>query len=126
VNHPILRKKAVLHVMDGIRAVFNKGPFGRLRDAQFAWEYNALFFATDPVAMDHVEWTIIDAKRKAKGLPPVAATGRAALDPTGEEGFDVRQPQHISIAGNLGIGLFDFKSPRGRRQSIEHKVIDVV
>ena len=65
------------------------------------------------------------AKRKEKKLPPVAATGRVVLDPLGTEGFDVRQPQHIALAANLGLGIFDFKSPRGRRQSIDHRVINV-
>jgi hypothetical protein len=123
VSHPILRKKVVLQIMDGIRGIFQKGPFGR--HPEFAWEYNALLLATDPVALDHVEWEIIDAKRKAEKLPPVAATGRVAIDPLGTEGFDVRQPQHISLAANLGLGLFDFKSPRGRRQSIDHRVVTV-
>lgn len=123
VSHPVLRQKFVLNIMDGIRGVFQKGPFGN--NPEFAWDYNALFFATDPVAMDHVEWQIIDAKRKVQGLPPVAATGKTALDPLGTEGFDVRQPQHIALAGNLGLGLFDFKSPRGRRQSIDHRVVEI-
>ena len=123
VNHPILRKKCVLQILDGIRGVFQKGPFGG--DEKFVWDYNALFFATDPVAMDRVEWQIIDAKRKEKGLPPVAATGKAGLDPLGTEGFDVRQPQHIALAANLGLGFFDFKSPLGRRHAIDHRVVNL-
>ncbi|MFM7739793.1 MAG: DUF362 domain-containing protein [Planctomycetota bacterium] len=123
VSHPVIRKKFVLQIMDGIRGIYQKGPFGNI--PEFAWDYNALFFATDPVAMDHVEWQIIDAKRKEKGLPPVASTGRLAMDPLGTEGFDVRQPQHIALAGALGLGLFDFKSPRGRRASIDHQVIKI-
>jgi len=123
VNHPILRQKIVLHIMDGIRGIYQGGPFGNNPD--WAWDYNALFFATDPVAMDHVEWRIIDAKRKEKNLPPVGACGKLALDPLKREGFDVRQPQHIALAGNLGLGLFDFKSPLGRRQSIDHRVVTV-
>lgn len=122
VSHPVLRKKCVLQIMDGIRGIFQKGPFGS--NPEFAWEYNALFFATDPVALDHVEWRIIDEKRKAMNLPPVAATGKLALDPLGTEGFDVRQPQHIALAANLGLGLFDFKSPKGRRFSIDHRVVN--
>ena len=59
VSHPILRKKCVLQIMDGIKGVFQRGPFGA--NPELIWEYNALFFATDPVAMDHVEWQIIDA-----------------------------------------------------------------
>ncbi|WP_435007165.1 DUF362 domain-containing protein [Tundrisphaera lichenicola] len=123
VSHPILRKKVVLHIMDGIRGIYQKGPFGN--NPEFAWDANTLFFATDPVAMDRVEWTIIDAKRKEKGLPAVAATGQAGIDPFGTEGFDIRQPQHITLAGNLGLGNYDFKSPRGRRFAIDHRVIPV-
>jgi hypothetical protein len=123
VSHPIIRKKCVLQILDGIKGVFQKGPFGA--NPEFTWEYNALFFATDPVAMDHVELNIIDAKRKEKGLPPVAGTGRLAGDPLGTEGFDARQPQHIPLCGNLGLGIFDFKSPQGRRHSIQHKVVTV-
>ena len=124
VKHPIIRQKFVLQIMDGIRGIFQKGPFGN--NPEFAWDYNALFFATDPVALDHVEWQIIDAKRKVQGLPPVASTGKTGLDPLGTEGFDIRQPQHIALAGALGLGLFDFKSPRGRRQSIDHQVVSVL
>ncbi|GAC1469977.1 MAG: hypothetical protein NVSMB9_14500 [Isosphaeraceae bacterium] len=123
VNHPILRKKCVLQIMDGIKGVYQKGPFGQ--NPEFIWEYNALLFATDPVAMDHIEWQIIDAKRKEKKLPAVASTGKVGLDPLGTEGFDVRQPQHIALAAHLGLGVFDFKSPRGRRHSIEHRVVNL-
>lgn len=119
VNHPVLRRKCVLQVLDGIRGVFQGGPFGS--NPRFIWDYNALFLATDPVALDHVEWRLIDAERKARGLPPVAATGRTALDPLGTEGFDVRQPQHIALAANLGLGVFDFESRRGG-PAIDHRV----
>jgi hypothetical protein len=74
--------------------------------------------------MDHVAWRYIDAKRKEKGLPPVAAVGRMGLDPD-REGFDIRQPQHIRLAGNLGLGIFDFDSPKGRRHEIQHRIIDI-
>jgi uncharacterized protein (DUF362 family) len=121
VSHPVIRKKCVLQILDGIKGVFQKGPFGA--NPEFVWDYNALFFATDPVALDHVEWDIIDARRKEKNLPPVAATGKLALDPLGTEGFDVRQPQHIVLAAHLGLGLFDHKSPQGRRNSIDHRVV---
>ena len=93
VTHPIIRKKCVLHIMDGIRGVYQGGPSASR--PEWTWENNALLFATDPVAMDHVEWRHIDAKRKEKGLPPVGASGKLGLDPLGKEGFDIRQPQHI-------------------------------
>lgn len=122
VAHPIIRQKCVLHIMDGIRGVFQGGPFAHKLD--WTWEHNALFLATDPVALDHVEWDLIDAKRKEKGLPPVGMAGKLSQD-ADREGFDVRQPQHIALAANLGLGLFEYKSSLGRRHSIQHQVIEV-
>lgn len=123
VNHPVIRRKCVLQIMDGIKGVYQGGPAASR--PEWTWENNALFFATDPVAMDHVAWQYVDAKRKEKGLPPVGATGRLALDPLKSEGFDVRQPQHVPLAGHLGLGIFDFKSPRGKRHSIQHRTISL-
>jgi hypothetical protein len=123
-SHPVIRDKFVLQIMDGIRGVYQGGPFAR-GGGKYTWEYNAMLLATDPVALDHVEWDIVDAKRKAQNLPPVAAAGKAALDPLQSEGFDVRQPQHIALAGALGLGLFEYKSNKGRRHSIDHKQLTV-
>ncbi len=122
VSHPIIRQKFVLQIMDGIRGVFQGGPFGPNLD--WTWENNSIFFATDPVALDHVEWGIVDAQRAKKKLPPVAACGKTAMDPLNREGFDVRQPQHIALAGALGLGYFDLKSNKGRRFSIQHRVVN--
>jgi Domain of unknown function (DUF362) len=122
VSHPIIRAKCVLHIMDGIKGVFQGGPAAS--KPEWTWENNALLFATDPVAMDHVAWRYVDAKRKEKGLPPVGAVGRLGLD-ADREGFDYRQPQHIRLASNLGLGLFDFHSPKGQRHSINHRVVEL-
>jgi hypothetical protein len=123
VAHPVIRRKCVLQIMDGIKGVYQGGP-GASRP-EWTWENNALMFATDPVAMDHVLWRYIDAKRKEKGLPPVGASGRLALDPLKREGFDVRQPQHIPLAAHLGLGIFEFQSPRGRRHEIQHRIVNI-
>jgi hypothetical protein len=122
VSHPIIRKKCVLQIMDGIIGVFQGGPQGGRLD--WTWENNALFAATDPVAMDHVAWRIVDAKRKEKGLAPVGAVGKLGLD-ADREGFDIRQPQHIRLASSLGLGIFEFNSRQGRADSIDHKVITI-
>jgi len=128
VTHPVIRQKFVLQIMDGIRGVYHGGPFSKA-NGRWTWENNSIFFATDPVALDHVEWTIVDAQRVKMNLPPVAASGKEALDPLKAEnfgeGFDVRQPQHIALAGALGMGYFDFKSPKGRRLSIKHSPVHV-
>jgi uncharacterized protein (DUF362 family) len=112
-SHPIIKSKAVLQVLDGLNAVFQGGPGSQ---KQYVWSYEALFFATDPVAMDRIGWEIVDVKRGKEGLPPVAETGRAGKNPTKTEAFDIRQPQHIAGAGALGLGVYD-------KAKIEHKVI---
>jgi hypothetical protein len=122
-SHPIIRKKFVLHIMDGLKGVYQGGPHTRREHPEWVWENNALLLATDPVALDRVAWRQIDAKRQAMGLAPVAAVGRAGRDAE-REGFDIRQPQHIILAGHLGLGLHEFDSPRGRRYSIDHRVIN--
>jgi uncharacterized protein (DUF362 family) len=123
VSHPMIRQKFVLQIMDGIRGVYQGGPFAR-REGKWTWENNSILFATDPVALDHVEWDIVDAQRLKQNLPPVAASGGKAIDPLKTEGFDVRQPQHIALAGALGLGYFDYRSPKGRRFSIQHRVVN--
>ena len=123
-SHPVIRRKCVLQIMDGIKGVYQGGPHTKVEHPDWLWENNALLVATDPVAMDHVAWRIIDAKRKEKGLGPVAAVGKMGLDAE-REGFDIRQPQHVALAGNLGLGIFDFQSPLGRRHSIDHRVVEV-
>jgi hypothetical protein len=110
--------------MDGIKGVFQGGPAAS--NPRWTWENNALLFATDPVAMDHVLWRQIDAKRKAMNLPPVGATGKLGLDPLGTEAFDIRQPQHIPLCANLGLGIFEFDSPKGKEFSIDHRVHTIV
>jgi hypothetical protein len=92
---------------------------------KWTWENNSILFSTDPVAIDHVEWEIVDKKRVEMKLPKVAASGKAALDPLGREGFDVRQPQHIALAGALGMGNFEYKSNRGRRASLQYKAVTI-
>jgi hypothetical protein len=124
VTHPIIRDKFVLQIMDGMRAIYQGGPFSK-EHGRWTWENNSILFSTDPVAIDRVEWTIVDKKRIEMKLPPVAASGKTAIDPLKSEGFDVRQPQHIALAGALGMGNFEEKSPRGRRASLQHRVFSI-
>jgi len=105
---PMLRSKVVLHVLDGLRGVMQGGPGARRPEN--VWEQKTLWLATDPVAMDRIGWGIVDARRVEKGLPKV---GHAA--PLEGGGFVNRQPEHIEIAGALGLGVFDEKKIDLRR-----------
>jgi hypothetical protein len=132
------RRKATLHILDGLIGVYEGGP-GCWNRTWATWHHQGLFFATDPVALDHVGWDLIDRKRAEMGWPAVGAMGlvshparvtvaaelarlAAASTPEalavgfasqnlqdgwGSEAFDRRQPEHIILAGEVGLGVFD-------------------
>lgn len=80
VSHLATRQKATLHILDGLIGVYEGGP-GVWNRTWGTWAYRSLFFGTDPVAMDHVGWDIIDAKRASVGLPAVAKMGLVQSSP---------------------------------------------
>jgi uncharacterized protein (DUF362 family) len=146
VNQPALRQKAALHICDGLIGVYEGGP-GAWNKSWGTWHANRLFFATDPVAMDHVGWDVIDAKRVSLGLPRVGEIGRrdfspqrqahmiaSAMHPAGTadalariaaaefvrgagdtEVFDRRTPEHVILAGLIGLGEFDLNKVTHKR-----------
>lgn len=99
VSIPVIRNKAVLHILDGVKGLYHGGPFAR---PQFVWEHHTLYFATDPVALDHIGWEVIDAKRLSLGM-------KKLVEDTPDEfsTFVHRQPEHVEIAGALGLGEWD-------------------
>ncbi len=96
VSMPAIRNKAVLHILDGVKALYHGGPGAR---PQFVWEHKRMWFATDPVALDRVGWRELDRKRAAVGMKPIAED-RADQFST----YLNRQPEHVEIAGALGLG----------------------
>jgi uncharacterized protein (DUF362 family) len=102
VDHPLIRQKVVLNVCDGIKAAYHGGPGGKV--GKYMWANNAMYFSTDPVAMDKTGLKVIDEKRRAMGMLPIAT---AKPDP--DSTFLNMQVEHIEIAGSLGLGTFDEK-----------------
>ena len=126
VSLPPIRQKAVLQILDGLLGTWEGGP-GIWNKTFATWEYRSLLFATDPVALDHVGWKIIDAKRAEEGWPSVARMGLEGeyrmVDwkddiKAPSEQFEMRQPEHIPLAATLGLGIFDPKR-------IEHRKVDL-
>jgi hypothetical protein len=74
VSQQRLRDRATLHILDGLIGVYEGGP-GSWNRSWATWRHKGLFFATDPVALDHVCWDIIDTKRAEEGWPPVERMG---------------------------------------------------
>ncbi len=111
VNLPVIRQKTVLHVLDGILGMYHGGPGGR--NGKYLWAHHTLYFATDPVALDKTGWQVLDAKRAEKGMAPVALS-----KPDEDSQFLNCQPEHVEIAGALGLGVWDEKK-------IERKTLDL-
>jgi len=59
---PAIRDKLVLNITDGLRGQYEGGP---MPNAQFTWQYDRLFLATDPFALDMVCHNLLVEKRKA-------------------------------------------------------------
>ncbi len=102
VSLPVIREKTVLHILDGIKALYHGGPGAET--PQFVWEHKTLYFATDPVALDRVGWKVIDEKRLQQGMKTIAEAR-----PDEYSTFLNRQPEHVVIAGALGLGESDEK-----------------
>ena len=62
---PWVRDKLVLNVTDGLRAQYDGGPD---KDEKFIYPNRALYFATDPFALDMTCHRELVAKRKAMGV----------------------------------------------------------
>jgi uncharacterized protein (DUF362 family) len=102
VDHPIIRKKVVLNICDGILGGYHGGPGGKI--GKYKFEHKTMYLATDPVALDKTGWKVVDAERVKAGMKPVAEA-----PPDNDSRFRHMQVEHIEIAGALGLGEWDDK-----------------
>jgi hypothetical protein len=86
-NNPLIGKKVVLNLMDGLAAQYAGGPQSQ---PNYAVHHATLLASKDPVALDAIALKQIDQWREQAKLPPV---GRLA--------------NHVQIAGQVGIGNAD-------------------
>lgn len=101
---PEVRRKMRLHICDATTACFEGGPGFK---PQFAWRANALLVATDPVALDHAGWQMIERKRAAEGLKTLAADGRApkyiATAADSQHRLGNNDPGHIKLVETQAV-----------------------
>ena len=102
VSIPVIRDKTVLHICDGVQGLYHGGPILKEESRKFVWEHKRMYFSTDPVAMDKIGWEVLDKKRVAMGMKPLALAG---MDQFSQ--FVRMQPEHVDIAGALGLGVAD-------------------
>ena len=103
-----LRSKTVLQIMDGLRGVWQGGPFSF--DKRFRFFPKQLMFATDPVAVDHLELDLVEAKRKAEKAPSLFDRSVGTVNDSRPQWLInqyIREPGHIEYAGKLGLGVYD-------------------
>jgi uncharacterized protein (DUF362 family) len=100
VDHAIIRRKVAVNICDAVLAAYHGGPGGKVRS--YTWEHKTMYFSADPVAMDRVGWTVLDAKRIEMGRKPLALAYE-----DDDSRFVRMQPEHIEIAGLLGLGEGD-------------------
>jgi uncharacterized protein (DUF362 family) len=101
VSLPVIREKAVLHICDAVKASYHGGPGAR---PQYMWEHKTMYFSTDPVALDKTGLRVIDARRAEAGMASIALS-----KPDDASHYLNCQVEHIEIAGQLGLGIFDDK-----------------
>jgi uncharacterized protein (DUF362 family) len=117
-----LRSRSVLHIMDGIRAVYHSGPFAW--NPQFVWDAKTLLIGTDPVAVDRIELEIVEQKRREVGAPslwdrsPQHLGSSAEMERTASKNRFYREPGHIRTASTLGLGYWDLAQ-------IDHKRLQI-
>ena len=98
-----LRSKTVLQIMDGLRGVWQGGPF--LRDMRYRFYPKQMMFGTDPVAIDRQLIPIIEDERKRQGA--VSVWERTTDKKKFGAGQYIREPGHIEFASKLGLGVYD-------------------
>ncbi len=108
VDLPVVREKVVLNVLDGVKAAYHGGPGGKVH--KYMWAHKTMYFATDPVSLDKTGWKEIDKKRAEVGVPSIAL-----LKPDADSQWLNCQVEHIELAGNMGLGVYDDEKIRVKR-----------
>ena len=96
-----VRDKTVLNIVDGLKACYEGGP-GAV--SHFIWNAKTIYAATDPVAVDHMAFEKIFAKRVAEGI--TFEDARKNKD---------RYMEQCTRAEKLGLGIYN-------RDKIEHRI----
>jgi uncharacterized protein (DUF362 family) len=94
---PLVQKKIVLHLIDGLEGCYDRGPDPDSPRVLFTPK--ALWLGMDPVALDAVGFRVIEDKRREKGLPSLKES----------QGFyeGGRPVDHIELAAKKGAGICD-------------------
>jgi len=87
--HEAIKSRVRLHITDGYKLMYDGGPV----EVVSYVPHEAVYVATDPVAMDLYGWELVEKVRKDKGLKTLKDAGR--------------EPSYIAAAADLGLGIGD-------------------
>ena len=90
LNHPWVRGKLRLTILDGVTAQCHGGPAYR---PDTVWPLGMVVASADPVAADAWAWRVIDAERTRRGLPSLEQAKRP--------------PRFLATAAGYGLGVGD-------------------
>jgi uncharacterized protein (DUF362 family) len=95
---PEIRNRMRLTICDATTAMYEGGPGYK---PEHSWNANTLLVSSDPVALDHTGWQMIERKRAEKGLKTLKAEERApsyiATAADGEHLLGTNDPKKISL-----------------------------
>jgi uncharacterized protein (DUF362 family) len=115
-----LRSRVVLNVMDGLRSLWQGGPF--LQSPRFLFFPKQIVLCTDPIAGDRYLIDMIEAKREQEGAPSIFNRGMEHIKrgPELDPNFNsfIREPGHVEYASHLGLGIYD-------KAKISEKVVTI-
>jgi uncharacterized protein (DUF362 family) len=94
----VVKSRVRLHIVDGYKVLYDEGPWDR--NTRRRVPHEALYVGTDPVALDLVGWSVVEARRSAEGLPSLAQVNR--------------EPAYLRQAGELGLGIANLDQIRLR------------
>ena len=104
--HPAIKAKTRLIVVDAIRPLYDGGPS---ENPRYRWDYNGLILGTDPVAVDTVGLTILEAKRRHEQMSNwQLSPGRKCLSYAETLGLGNSQGQNIRVF-QIDLALADHK-----------------
>jgi uncharacterized Fe-S center protein len=89
----VLRTRIRLCITDGFKLMAQGGPL--YKQPQYVVPHEAVYVATDPVALDAIGWDEVEKARAGFGLKSLADEGR--------------EPAYIQDAADLGVGIADRK-----------------
>ena len=92
-GNPLIEKKVVLNIMDGLVALYAGGPQSQ---PNYAVHHATIYASTDPVAIDAIALKQLDEWRKQANFPPTGALG-GYVQYASEIGLGNSQPNRIEI-----------------------------